>query len=178
MKLSFYSRPSILAAPWLCAMAIAGCAWPPGLPMVPTRVGGPSIYSAVGYATTESYQDQPPAQRRLLAIRAARLDAYRNLAEQLAGLRVRGGTHMSNSKVESDSYQSYVDALVRGAALKSITPRPGGVYQVEVVLRMGQAQTDCLRTPTGECVGAAEVTPEPAAAGGGGDYPQVDSSVE
>jgi outer membrane protein FlgP len=179
MKLPSYFRPPILAAAWVCAASLVGCTWSPALQIAPPVVAATSGgYSAVGYATTESYKDQPPAQRRLLAIRAARLDAYRNLAEQLAGLRIRGGTQMSNAMVASDSYQSYVDALVRGAELKSITPKPGGVYQVEVELRTGPEPPDCLRAPAGLCTGGAAVTPLPTPPAGGGDYPQVHSSLE
>ena len=132
---------------------LGGCAPVPVMEPSPNVVPSPPSYTAIGYGAMDSYKDHTPSEQRLLAIRAARMDAYRNLAEELAGLRIRGSTHMRATKVDEDSYRSYVDALVRGAKLKTITPRPDGIYEVELELVPLPAVVACLRTPSGDCLG-------------------------
>jgi len=112
--------------------------------------------------------------RRLLAIRAARLDAYRNLVEALCGMRIRGRTHMTHAEVESDSSRSYVDVLMRGARLKSLTPKPDGVYQVAVELLPTPLLLDYLHVPPGACVTAWPAAELPQSA----LYPEVFTSTE
>ena len=48
--------------------------------------------SAVGYAVVSSHPGRSENQRRLMAIRSARMAAMRDLAEQIHGLNVEGNT--------------------------------------------------------------------------------------
>jgi len=50
-----------------------------------------------------------------LAGRAAQVDAYRNLAEQVYGFRVWGNTTVSAFVTQNDAVRTYVDAFIRGA---------------------------------------------------------------
>jgi len=161
-----------LAISLLNITLLVGCAAPPvDAQLIVTSLS--RFYTAVGSATTVVYKDYPPPQQRLLAIRAARLDAYRNLAEALYGLRIRGGTDMTNAKVEIDRSRSYVDALVRGARVKSITPKPDGIYEVEVEL-LPDRPLDCLYASSGGCmaIGPAEALPKPVL------YPETSTYAE
>ncbi len=99
---------------------------------------------AVGYSNTSNFEKYPQAQRQLLAIRGAKLDAYRNLAEELYGVRIRSNTTVKDMVVKNDSYRAYIDAVVRGAHVETITPRDNGVYEVEVNLTLTRDFYDCL----------------------------------
>ncbi|MCX7990919.1 MAG: hypothetical protein N2999_02635 [Proteobacteria bacterium] len=65
--------------------------------------------------------DRPlsPAQKRIMAIRAAQVVAYRNLAEFLQGVNVYGETLVKDAAVTSDIIKTKVEALVKGAQIVS-----------------------------------------------------------
>lgn len=88
--------------------------------------------SAVGYGTESLYEAYTPGQRRLMAIRASKLDAYRSLAEQLNGVKIEGNTTVGAMAVKSDSFRSRVNALVRGARVVSVTPMADSNYETVV----------------------------------------------
>ena len=52
---------------------------------VPTVVEKRETLTATGYAVISVQQNKNPAQQRLMAIRASKLDAYRTLTEQVYG---------------------------------------------------------------------------------------------
>jgi hypothetical protein len=54
-------------------------------------------------------------QQRLLAKRAAQVDAYRNLAEQIKGLRISGNTYVRDFVAESDEIATSFDTFIKGA---------------------------------------------------------------
>jgi hypothetical protein len=55
-----------------------------------------------------------PARARLMAVRAARVDALRNLTEQVKGLRIRGETYVRDFVAESDQIRTSLDAFIQG----------------------------------------------------------------
>jgi len=117
----------------------------------------PQVYTSVGYGYESSYKNYPAGQRRLLAIRAAKLDAYRSIAEEFHGTRIRGLTTVRDMAVESDSYRAYVNAVVRGARLSGVTPKGDGVYEAEVELRLNTPALSCLNHPTSHCLSTRAV---------------------
>ncbi len=105
----------------------------------------PVRVEAVGYGSSSSFEGYTPGQKRLLAIRAARLDAYRALAEQIYGVRVTGGTTVSAMVSQSDSFRSFVDAQLRGARTVTVTPMAEGNYEVVVEMYLNQDFYNSLR---------------------------------
>lgn len=77
--------------------------------IVPTKV------RATGYGAEDKFKEHTPGQRRLLAIRAAKMDAFRSLAEAVRGFTISGETSVSAAITESDVYKSDVEAFIRGA---------------------------------------------------------------
>ena len=73
-----------------------------------------------------------PAQRKLLAMRAARLDAYRAMAEQVYGLRIEGGSTVGSLALKDDSFKVYIDAFIRGARVTNVAQRDDGTYETTV----------------------------------------------
>ena len=90
-------------------------------------------FRAVGFGTSaEAWATV--GQNQLLAIRTAKLDAYRTMAEQVYGFRLTGTTTVSSMMVKNDQFRIYVDAVIRGAEVVSVQPIGNEVY--EVVLEM------------------------------------------
>jgi hypothetical protein len=75
--------------------------------------------------------DLSDAQRRLMARRAAELDAKRKLAERIYGLRVQSGTTIRDFVAEADYIRSNIEAFLRGAIIVD-EKIEGGVYLVTV----------------------------------------------
>jgi len=90
----------------------------------------------MGYGTADMYKNYSPEQRRLMSMRASKMDALRNLAEQIYGVRIHGHTTVSDMVVRNDSYRSYIDAYLKGARVKSITALNDSTYEsvVEITL--------------------------------------------
>jgi hypothetical protein len=88
----------------------------PALPSERIRI------TAVGYGAEIAFEGMSPGQRRLMAIRASKLDAYRSLAEQLYGISIDSNTSVASLAAQNDSFRARVNATVRGARVISITP--------------------------------------------------------
>jgi hypothetical protein len=88
---------------------------------------------AKGYGSAPSqYLGKPNA--RPLALRAAKVDAYRNLLETTQGVRVTSVSIVKDLSVESDTIRTQVDGLVRSAVVVKEEFLASGIC--EVTLRM------------------------------------------
>ena len=76
----------------------------------------------------------PQAEKALLAKRAAKLDALRNLAEQLYGVKITSDSYVRDFVLQSDEIKSKVNSFIQGARVISEEQMPDGSYQVEVEL--------------------------------------------
>jgi hypothetical protein len=75
------------------------------------------------------------SQKRLKARLAARMDAYRNIAELINGVQVTSETTVGNLAVKSDTIKLKIDALVKGARqLGQEKYLPDGSVEVEFYL--------------------------------------------
>jgi hypothetical protein len=134
-----------------------------------STVAMPHKIEAVGYATISQFKNYPKAQQRLLAMRAAKLDAYRAIVEELYGTHLKGNTTIRDMVIENDSYRAYFDSMVRGIHLLSITPKGNDIYEAEVELRLSNRSTQCLNNMSASCTQnkAAVVSQYPLA-----DFPE------
>lgn len=73
-----------------------------------------------------------PAQARLLAERAAKLDAYRNLLEQAYGVRISTDTSVRDFITQNDSIRTRVDGYIQGARVVNTRYEPDGAVQVDM----------------------------------------------
>jgi len=89
---------------------------------------------ATGYAVVSVQNHKVPAQQRLLAIRASKLDAYRALTEQVFGLQLDASTTVADMTVMSDTFRAKVEGVIYGAVLVSITPVGEDTYETTLSL--------------------------------------------
>ena len=92
-------------------------------------MSAPTI-SAVGYASIASQPGKNLNQRRLMAIRAARMDAMRTLTEQIHGITIKSETQLSENILQSETLRASVDGVVRGARTIKIEPKGRDTYAV------------------------------------------------
>ncbi len=106
------------------------------LPLVERR----ESLTATGYAVISVQNHRLPAQQRLLAIRAAKLDAYRSLTEQVYGLRMDATATVADMVVQNDTFRSRVEGVIYGATLVSITPSGDDTYETTLTLDKATVQ--------------------------------------
>jgi hypothetical protein len=86
--------------------------------------------TAVGYAVTSTQPGRNEAQKRLMAIRSARMAAMRDLAEQIHGLKVDSSTTVIDLIVQNDTFRGVVNGTIRGARTVRINPTGTDTYEV------------------------------------------------
>ena len=90
--------------------------------------------TAVGYAVVSSQPGRSQAQKRLMAIRSARMSAMRELAEQIHGIQVDSNTTVIDLMVQNDTFRAIVKGVIRGA--KTVRINPTGKDTYETVLEI------------------------------------------
>ncbi len=131
-------RPLLLPALALSA-ALAGCqSIPLGVSsdttMIQPLVEKRETLVATGYAVISVQNHRNPAQQRLMAIRASKLDAYRALTEQVYGQQLDASTTVADMTVMSDTFRTKVEGVIYGAVLVSITPVGDDTYETTLSL--------------------------------------------
>lgn len=73
------------------------------------------VISATGIAPLSLQQGATEQEKMRRAMRAAKLDAYRELAEQVYGQRIQGSSEVNDLVLGNDSFKVQVDGVIRGA---------------------------------------------------------------
>ena len=100
--------------------------------------------TAVGYAVVSSQPGRSDSQKRLMAIRSARMAAMRDLAEQIHGLQVDSSTTVIDLMVQNDTFRGVVSGTIRGARTVRINPTGSDTY--EIVLEIDREMINYLIT--------------------------------
>ncbi len=108
---------------------------PPPPPIV-IRVSGHGAFPVSDKPLTEAV--------RLKAIRASKLDAYRNLAERVYGTRVSGSSTVRDFTLNEDGFATQVDTVVRGAREVSVIENAGRGYETVLELLLPGDFADCV----------------------------------
>ena len=104
----------------------------------------------------------PPArllsdgQKRLLALRAAKLDAIRTLAERVSGMHIWGGATLSDMALKSDRVHVQLDTFIRGARMIGMNYMNDGSY--EAVMEVNFNRSVLKRLNVNRCVPAGQAT--------------------
>lgn len=92
------------------------------------------ILTATGYSIVSLQPGKTKDQKVLQAMRASKIDAYRELSEQLYGLQI-DSTSSLRDIVQTDSYmEASVSGLVKGAKVVRTYPINADVYATELML--------------------------------------------
>lgn len=138
-------QPVISAMLIVLAGLTAGCAKPHVATLAqaapPPAVSQPqpirvAKVTAIGYGASSAFDGYTTGQKRLMAMRASKLDAYRALAEQVQGVRVNGNSTVSAMMAKVDSFRVYVDAYLRGVQVVTVTPMEDGNYETTMELTL------------------------------------------
>lgn len=93
------------------------------------------IIRAVGYAPINAQPGDSSEIKSIMAMRASKLDAYRELAEQVYGHQIKGKSDVSNMIATDDKLRTKVQGVIRGARIVKSYP-VGDTYATEVELDM------------------------------------------
>ena len=94
------------------------------------------IVFAVGYASISEQNGRTQEEKSLRAMRASKVDAYRELSEQIYGLRISATTSLSNQQLGPENTDGAVDGIIRGAKVVRSYP-VGDSYVTEMELNLG-----------------------------------------
>jgi outer membrane protein FlgP len=87
-----------------------------------------------GFAQVAGQPGTTVNERRLLAMRAARLDALRDLTEQVHGIRISSDSLVRDAVLRNDQLAAHVEGTLRGARTVSIEPKGDDGYSVVMEL--------------------------------------------
>ncbi|XQF92284.1 LPP20 family lipoprotein [Pseudoalteromonas espejiana] len=90
---------------------------------------------AVGYAPISLQQGANKSQKQLMAIKASKLEAYRELTEQVYGQKITAGTSVAGAVAQDDYMESKVQGIIKGAQIIK-TYSVDDVYVTELELNM------------------------------------------
>ncbi|WP_128080442.1 LPP20 family lipoprotein [Salinivibrio socompensis] len=100
-----------------------------------TKMKEESIISAVGMASISAQQGATQEEKETRAMRASKVDAYKELSEQVYGLRVSSRASVNDQSLGRDSTQGAVDGIIRGAEVVA-SYKVGDSYVTELELNL------------------------------------------
>ncbi len=118
-------------------------------------------------APPEHLQGKPAA--RPMALRAATLDAYRNLLEITKGVQVNSNTTVQDFMTQSDVIRAQVDGMIRGARILNTRYLEDGTVEIKMIMNMYGRFTDMIlgaaepSKPASQPVHPQPVAPQPVA---------------
>jgi len=92
-------------------------------------------FTSVGYAPIEIQPGSSLDVKMLNAIKASKLEAYKEMAEQIYGVLLSAKSGVDGSKLGDDKVKTQVKGLVKGARVLK-TYHEGDMYITELVLDM------------------------------------------
>jgi hypothetical protein len=84
------------------------------LAVSPSWAGEPGLVTATGFGTVDQENIKIAMQGKMLAKRAAQLDAQRQISEMVKGLQITSGTTVEDYEVTSDITATRVKTWLRG----------------------------------------------------------------
>ena len=91
------------------------------------------IIRGIGYAPISLQKSEHETQRMLMAIKASKIAAYAELAEQVYGQQVSSKATMADMLIENQQLTSSVQGVIRGAKVVKSYP-VGDTYTTELQL--------------------------------------------
>lgn len=91
------------------------------------------VLNAIGYAPISIQKSSNETQRMLMAIKASKIAAYAELAEQVYGQQVEAEVTMSDLLINDNQLKASVQGIIRGAKVVKSYP-VGDTYTTELQL--------------------------------------------
>ncbi|SHO55794.1 flagellar assembly lipoprotein FlgP [Vibrio quintilis] len=95
--------------------------------------------TAVGYASISEQKGRTLKEKQVRAMRASKIDAYRELAEQVYGMRVSGRAELSDQRLGTEATSGAVDGVIRGAEVVR-SYKVGDSYVTELRLNVNKME--------------------------------------
>lgn len=92
------------------------------------------VILAVGYAPISTQKGASESTKMLMALKASKLDAYRELTEQVYGQKVDSGQSLASLVIQNAHLDSSVQGIIRGAKVVKSYPVGEDTYATELVL--------------------------------------------
>jgi hypothetical protein len=99
---------------------------------LPVKVVEIPTITGVGFSAVSIQPGKNLNQKRIMAIKAARLDALRQLTEQIHGIQISGSTKIAEAIVQSDTLRADIQGVILGARTVKIEPSSSDTYEVVV----------------------------------------------
>ena len=99
---------------------------------LPVKIVKIPTLTSVGFASVSVQPGKSTNQKRILAIKAARLDALAKLTEQIHGIQISGSTKISEAIVQNDSLRADIQGVILGARTVKVDPTTSDTFQVTV----------------------------------------------
>jgi len=133
-------KPMFLAG--LC-LSLLGCA---STDLMVNDAAQQQPLRGIGYAPLKAQPGSSASQKQIMAMRAAKNAAMRELAEKIYGADVWASTSVVRGGVYSDTNRNSVEGLVRGARVVSLKPVKNDVY--EAIVEGEPADVAAMRSQT------------------------------
>jgi len=104
----------------------------------------PIVIRVTGYSAYEKTEDMTSEPKRLMALRASKLDAYRALAERVYGTGISGLSTVQDFVLKHDGFGTVVDSVIRGARVVSVSEKKGAGFETVLELLLPGNFHDCL----------------------------------
>ncbi|WJG10543.1 LPP20 family lipoprotein [Aliiglaciecola sp. LCG003] len=92
------------------------------------------VIRSIGYAPINAQQGENRSSKMLMALKASKLDAYRELTEQVYGQKIDGNQSLANLVVTDTKLKSTVQGVIRGARVVKSYPVGEDSYATELEL--------------------------------------------
>jgi len=113
----------------LVFFALAGCQ-----PL--TEIRNEDLITSVGYASISEQRGRTIEEKRVRAMRASKIDAYRELTEQVYGMRISARAGLEDQQLGVENTDGAVDGIIRGAeVLRSYPVGDSFVTEMQLDLR-------------------------------------------
>ena len=109
---------------------------------------GCTRFTGVGLAAVRAGDESSFNQRQLAAIRAAKLDALRSLAEQAKGLRLQAQSASVSADLVNDRVDTTIDTTLSGVRYVKVAAIQPGIYQA--IAEMDVYQHDASPSNSGK----------------------------
>lgn len=117
----------------------------------PSEIGGvssssgklgidPKMKTVTAVGTGVIPEGLDPRVAKLRAKRAGKMDALRNLAERINGIRLSATTTVEDYVAKQDIVRAKVDAVIKGARVIKETEKADGTFEVEVAVDVPQIE--------------------------------------